>query len=186
MRPMEFKICIARVDACPTRTWKQLQKHIDPISHNEVWGPSTVTMRSVAAGTCRKIKNKTKKPTHLGLNSCLTGDHPMTSQVKQLNSRKGGEQESTDCISSAITVKVMKMPAGTVGASAARKTDGQQTAHTHKTLTNSGAGNSRGLWQNAKWLPGWVGSGWTVTRPCHGRLLCFCLDGFLFKGHGCR
>lgn len=35
--------------------------------------------------------------------------------------------------------------AGTVGASAARKAEGQQTAQTHPTLTNSGAGDSRGL-----------------------------------------
>lgn len=91
------------------------------------------------------------------------------------------ENSSTeDQISSATLLTINSNPAGTVGTTAARKTEGQQTAHAHKTLTNSDAGDSPGLWQNVKWL-GRVGSGWTATRPCHGRLLCFSLWWISFQ-----
>lgn len=132
-----------------------------------------------------KKPQKTKNP-HLCLNRCPTGAHLMTSPVKRLNSRTEG-RKPTDRILSAITIKVMRPPAGTVGARAGGNRGTTDCTYcTQQTLPDSSAGHSPGLWQNVKWLPGWVASGWTTTRPCHGHRLCFHRDGFLSKGHACR
>lgn len=130
------------------------ERHMDPISRNEVWGGAW----SLAACTCRKRKHSSVSKQLSQRWPC----HKLTGLMSKQQDRRWRTRAHSHLPSKVMKTQVQLGPVR-------RKTEGRPTAHTRPTLTNSGAGDSRGLWQDVKWLPGRVGSGWTanpaVSRP---------------------